>query len=54
MVAQRNELLKLLHKFEEFLNGTLGTCKTDSVDFKLKYYVKLICALPYPVPKVHE
>ena len=30
-MTQRNEFLKLLHKFEEFLNGTLGTWKTDPV-----------------------
>ena len=26
-MTQRSEFLKLLHKFEELLNGTLGTCK---------------------------
>ena len=28
-MTQRNELLKLLQGFEEFFDGTLGTCKTD-------------------------
>ena len=28
-----NDLLKLLHKFEELFNGTLGTWKTDPVNF---------------------
>ena len=41
-ITQRNELLKLLQKFEELFDGTLGTWKTDPVDFKLKYYVKPI------------
>ena len=36
-MSQRNELLKLLQKFEEFFDGTLGTWKTGPVDFKLKY-----------------
>ena len=35
-MTQRNELLKLLHKFEEFSDGTLGTWKTYPVDFELK------------------
>ena len=35
-MTQRNELLKLLHKTEELFDGTLGTWKKYSVDFKLK------------------
>ena len=31
-MTQRNELLKLLQKFEELLNGTIGTWKTDPVE----------------------
>ena len=34
--TQLNELLKLLTKFEDLLGGTLGTWKTNPVDFKLK------------------
>ena len=33
---QRNELLKLLQNFEELFDGTLGTWKTYTVEFKLK------------------
>ena len=32
-MTQRNELLKLLQIFEELFDGTLGTQKTDPVDF---------------------
>ena len=32
---QQKDLFKLLGKFD-FFNGTLGTCKTDPVDFELK------------------
>ena len=53
-MTQRNELLKLLQKFEEFFDGTLGTSKTDPVDFELKYYMKSTYSRPYPLPKVHE
>ena len=35
-VTQRNDLLKLLHKFEELFDETLSTCKTDLVDLELK------------------
>ena len=35
-MTQRNELLKLLQKFEELFNETLGTWKTDPLYFKLK------------------
>ena len=34
--TQRNYLLKLLQKFEDFFDGTLFNRKTDPVDFKLK------------------
>ena len=36
-MTQRNELLKLLRKFEDIFDGTLGTWKTNPVDFELKY-----------------
>ena len=36
-MIQLNELRKLLQKFEDLFNGTLGTQKTDPVDFKLDH-----------------
>ena len=53
-MTQRNEVLKLLQKFKEMFDGTLGTWKTDPVHFRLKEDAKPICLRPYPVPKVHE
>ena len=53
-MTQRNELLKLLQKFEEFFSGTIDTWKTDPVDFELIEDAKTIYSEPYPVPKVHE
>ena len=41
-MTQHNDLLKLLQKFEELFDGTLGTWKTDPVDFKLKEDAKSI------------
>ena len=45
-MTKRNELLKLLQKLEELFGGTLGTWKTDPVDFKLKR-VKIQSARDY-------
>ena len=53
-MTQRNELLKILQKFEELFDGTLGTWKTDLVDLKLKEDAKPIFPRPYPLLKVHE
>ena len=52
-ITQRNELLKLLQKFEELFNGTLGTWETDPVDFELKEDMNPLCSRPYLVPKAH-
>ena len=46
--------LKPLQKSEDFFYGTLGTWKTDPLDFKLKEDVRPIGPGTYPVPKVHE
>ena len=54
IMTQRNDLLKLLQKFEELFDGTLGTWKIDPLDFELKEDAKPICSRPYPIPKVHE
>ena len=43
-MTQRNYLLKLLHKFEDLFVETLGTCKTDTVDFELKDNVNPVCS----------
>ena len=53
-MTKRNEVLKLLQKFEELFNGKLVTWKTYPVDFELKYHAKPYCSRPYPVPKVQK
>ena len=35
-ITQHNELQKLWQNFDNLFNGTLGTWKTDSVDFESK------------------
>ena len=47
-------MIKLLQIFEYCFNGTLGTWKTDPVDFELKEDSKPILPQPYPVPKLHK
>ena len=39
-MTQRNDLLRLLQKLEEFLDGKLGTWKTYQLEFELKDDVK--------------
>ena len=48
------EFLKVLPKFEEFLNITLGIWKTDLVYFKLKEDAKTMYSITYLVLKVHK
>ena len=52
--TERNELLKLLQKFEELFDGKLGIWKIDPVDLKLKEYSEIICSIKYPVTKGQE
>ena len=52
-IIQRNELLRILHTFEELLYGTLGSWK-HPVEFELKQNVKPIYSRSYPVLKVHK
>ena len=51
---QRNELIKLLQIFEELFGVTLGTWRTDPVDFKLKLNAKPICSQPYSILKLQN
>ena len=53
-ITQCIESLKLIQKFEELFDGTLGTWKTDPLVFELKEDANPIFLQPYPVPKVHE
>jgi len=46
---EQTDLLKQLQKFERLFEGTLGTWKTEPVDFELKDpKVKPYHAKPYP------
>jgi hypothetical protein len=53
--TEQEQLLKLLQKFEDLFEGTLGTWKTDPVDLELNNpKVKPFHAEPYPVPYSQE
>ena len=52
--TQHDKLLKLLPKLKELFDGTLGTWKRYSVDFRLKEDSKPIYSRPYLVKKVHK
>jgi hypothetical protein len=53
--TEQRHLLKLLQKFEDLFDGTLGTWKTDPVELELiDPKVKPFNAKPYPVPYSQE
>jgi hypothetical protein len=47
-VQDQNKLLELLIEYEEFFDGTLGVCKTESISFEPKEGAK-----PYHVGRSH-
>ena len=51
---ERERLLNLLRKFEDFFDGTLGTWKNALVDSELKDDATPVYLRPYPVPTVHK
>jgi hypothetical protein len=52
---EQKKLLKLLQKFEELFDGSLGTWKSDPINLELKDpNVKPFHAKPYPVPYSQE
>jgi hypothetical protein len=49
--AEQKQLLKLLQKYEDLFDGSLGTWKTDPIQLEFKDpNVKPYHAKPYPVP----
>ncbi len=51
----REDLKRLLEKFEPLFDGTLGTWDTEPIDLELKDPdAKLYHAKPYPVPQSQE
>jgi hypothetical protein len=53
--AEQRQLLRLLQRYEDLFDGTLGTWKTDPIQLELKDpNVKPYHARPYPVPHSQE
>jgi hypothetical protein len=51
---QRKTLLKLLTKFEDLFDGTLGKWKNTKYDIELKEGAKPYHSRPYSIPKAYE
>ena len=51
---EKKQLLKLLRKYEQLFDGTLGKWKGTPYDIKCKEGVEPYHARPYAVPKIHE
>jgi hypothetical protein len=52
--TERDELYKLLKKYEDLFDGTLGTFTGTPYDIKLKENVEPFHTRASPVPKIHE
>jgi hypothetical protein len=52
--CEQQSLLKVLKKYQDLFDGTLGTFTGTPYDIKLKDNVKPHHAQPFPVPKIHE
>ena len=50
---QQEQLIKLLLKFNELFDGTLGDWVTELVSLKLKEGATPYHGRPYPVPHIH-
>ncbi len=53
-VPVREKLLKLLTKFKDLFDGTLGNYYTEPVSLKLKEGAKPYHGKPFPTPKAHK
>ena len=51
---ERNELYRLLKKYESLFGGNLGTWHGKPCDIKLKPDAKPYHGKPFPVPRIHE
>ena len=53
-LQERNELYKLLKKYEYFFHCNLGTWYVKPYDIKLKPDAEPYHGKPFPVPRIHE
>jgi Reverse transcriptase (RNA-dependent DNA polymerase) len=52
--TERDQLARLLHKYEHLFDGTLGEWKGSGVSFELKEGSVPYHGRPYPIPHIHE
>jgi hypothetical protein len=52
--SQQQKLLKLLRKYEDLFDGTLGKWNTDPVDIELRADSKPVSSRYYPVPRINK
>ena len=51
---ERNELYRILKKYESLFDGNLGTWHGKPYDIKLKPDAEPYHGKPFPVPRIHE
>ena len=51
---KQNKLLKLLRKYEQMFDGTLGNYTGSKYKIELKENIAPYHAKPFPIPKIHE
>jgi hypothetical protein len=54
MPIEREKLYKLLIKYQDIFDGSLGAWETDNVDFEMKEGAKPISQQYYPVPHLYK
>ena len=53
-LQERNELYKLLKKYESLFDGNIGTWHGKPYDIKLKPDAEPYNGKPFPFPRIHE
>ena len=53
-LQERNELYKLLKKYESLFDGNIGIWYGKPNDIKLKPHAELYYGKPFPFPRIHE
>jgi hypothetical protein len=51
---QREDLHRLLKRYESLFDGTLGQWKGEDYDIELKEGATPYHARPFPIPRIHE
>ena len=52
--SEQAMLFNILKKFEDVLDGSIGTWNISPVDLELNDDTNRVCSRPYLVPRVHK